>query len=396
MLSFRDKRINLFNLISYIVFFLFFFLLSLVIFFISFNVGNKGISIQLAGGGDDGTFYYNEVMRILSGDKSNLTSVYPLILSVFPKLFGVSDYMVVYYRLFNVLGVLLLLLISVKTAKYTISNEIGKQTNHLRLGVLFSCFYMFYISFVIVAVFSIYRDVWIYFFYILSTYCGLKLLRKFSFIYFFLLIISLASLYLFREYAAFSYVLAFIIFTINKSRFFAGNKFRTLILAVISLGLYFTFFLNYKVPILDMSLSDALNYRLYFIEKFTSGSQLGINLTEGTYLSFLKNYSLSFFYNLLSPLPWQIRNIQYLVIFLCESLPLILILIFLLKKKEMIKGNKELEFLIIHATTWMALISITNDNIGAGTRLRAITYILIVIVFFVVRFVEREKIARKD
>ncbi|MET3406376.1 hypothetical protein ABIC59_003834 [Priestia aryabhattai] len=396
MLSFRDKRINLFNLISYIVFFLFFFLLSLVIFFISFNAGNKGISIQLAGGGDDGTFYYNEVMRILSGDKSNLTSVYPLILSVFPKLFGVSDYMVVYYRLFNVLGVLLLLLISVKTAKYTISNEIGKQTNHLRLGVLFSCFYMFYISFVIVAVFSIYRDVWIYFFYILSTYCGLKLLRKFSFIYFFLLIISLISLYLFREYAAFSYVLAFIIFTINKSRFFAGNKFRTLILAVISLGLYFTFFLNYKVPILDMSLSDALNYRLYFIEKFTSGSQLGINLTEGTYLSFLKNYSLSFFYNLLSPLPWQIRNIQYLVIFLCESLPLILILIFLLKKKELIKGNKELEFLIIHAITWMALISITNDNIGAGTRLRAITYILIVIVFFVVRFVEREKIARKD
>lgn len=107
-----------------------------------------------------------------------------------------------------------------------------------------------------------------------------------------------------------------------------------------------------------------------------------ISLNGSNYILFLINYLHSYMGNLLGPLPWHISGIPTLLVFLIESIPMFLILRYLWKKKNQLTQVQK--YILLQAFVWIAFIGITNDNLGAATRLRAIGWILFIIVFVVV------------
>ena len=67
--------------------------------------------------------------------------------------------------------------------------------------------------------------------------------------------------------------------------------------------------------------------------------------------------------------------------FICifvESIPMILILIFMEKTKSLSSVQR---YVLLHPFIWISLIAVSNDNIGTATRLRPVAWILILVVF---------------
>ncbi|WP_396128520.1 hypothetical protein [Exiguobacterium mexicanum] len=70
-----------------------------------------------------------------------------------------------------------------------------------------------------------------------------------------------------------------------------------------------------------------------------------------------------------------------MLVFFIEALPMTLILLFLWSRRAYV--SKVQQFILMQAFVWNGLIAITNDNIGTALRLRAIAYLLILLVFVV-------------
>ena len=378
--------------------FLVYFILTTMIFFIGLKLGNEGITAYIFGG-DDGFFYWEQAKNIAAGRDAILTSIYPLIIGYLIKITGIESVYII--RIFNYCGFILLVLLSIYLIEMLFKLEGRKIESKYALSakiLLLVCF-LFYASLQMNVNLSIYRDIWIYTLYVLSIILSIRIIfyKKKRFLYLLLLIPSLWLLGAFRRYALLSFLLTIIIY--YGYRKFKGSKkpYGAIIVVLIFFGIYYTFFMDYIVPIVNMSLRAALNYRLSSLIINFGGSQMWISLDHGNFFIFLINYFHSYIGNLLGPLPWHISGTATLFVFFVESIPMILILIFLWRKRNLISSVQK--YVLLHSFIWISLIAVSNDNIGTATRLRPVAWILIIIVFVSVysknRYFKNNKISIK-
>ena len=379
--------------------FIIYFVFTTTIFFIASNYGNEGIALQIFGGGDDGFFYWEQAKNIAAGRDAILTSIYPLIIGYLIKITGIESVYII--RIFNYCGFILLVLLSIYLIEMLFKLEGRKIESKYALSakiLLLVCF-LFYASLQMNVNLSIYRDIWIYTLYVLSIILSIRIIfyKKKRFLYLLLLIPSLWLLGAFRRYALLSFLLTIIIY--YGYRKFKGSKkpYGAIIVVLIFFGIYYTFFMDYIVPVVNMSLRAALNYRLSSLTIHFGGSQMWISLDHENFLIFLINYFHSYIGNLLGPLPWHISGTATLFVFFVESIPMTLILMFLWRKRNLISSVQK--YVLLHSFIWISLIAVSNDNIGTATRLRPVAWILIIIVFVSVysknRYFKNNKISIK-
>ena len=362
--------------------FLFYFALTTIFYYLAIQQGNNGVTFKILGGGDDGYFYWVEAKKVAVGDEAVLTSVYPLMIGYLFKITGIeSPYLI---RFFNFFGFIILYLISLQIIKLfqKVDQSISRvnSNDNLNSYILLTGCYFLYVSFVMNLNLSIIRDVWIYTVYLLSLMTSIIIMfctRTNKMLYTFALLPCLWFLGELRGYALVSFILSIIIYLLYR-RFFKSRKSVVLLLILCSFGFYYTFFIDLKIYYLNKSLRDALNYRhSAFID--SNGSQMWIQLDQGNFFSFILQYIHSYLGNMIGPLPWHITGMNTFIIFLFESIPMIFILMFIYSKRSLL--SDPLKYTLLHAFVWFGLIAITNDNIGTATRLRAVGWIPILIVF---------------
>lgn len=374
------------------------FMLSTLAFFMAYRQGNEGVTLQLFGGGDDGQFYWEQALNVANAQPWIRTSIYPLIIGNLMKITGIQDVYLI--RMFNYVGYVILVLFSVKIGELLIQFESEKQLEkyYINAKVVILIGFLFYTSLQLNLHVSILRDIWIYALYVWAAYLFLKIMHANinKWIYILALIPILWLLGQFRPYILVSFLLATVIHTfynyIGQSKHISK-----LVIVLIMMGVvYYTFFIDFTLPIVNMSLRDALNYRMSSLTEFSGGSQMWINLNQPNVIFFLFNYIHSFFGNLIGPLPGDISGFSTLIVFFVETIPMVLMLIFIFRNRQYL--SKAQNFLLLHAFTWSALIAVSNDNVGTGTRLRPVTWILILIVVSVLYYKVRvaKKIKQKE
>lgn len=367
--------------------YIFYFTLTTLIFFISFNSGYEGVTIRIFGGGDDGFLYWDLAQSIARGFSLEdlwIPSIYPIILGYILKFTSSSSVYTI--RIFNYLGFILFTICGLKMIDLIYSWNKEKNLWNIkaknRAKIVFLLCLMFYASFVAYSVLSIYRDIWIYTFYLLSVFISLKLIfyRPRRVIWFLLLIFSVAILGKFRGYALLSFVVCLAVYFFYIKIFKKLKRPGLLVLiCVLLFAFYYSFFMDFKIPYVNMSLSDALNYRQSSLDLYAGGSQMNISLHQPSFVVFLINYLHSYMGNLLGPLPWHIRGGATLAVFFLETIPMTLILIYLWKNR--CKLNTVHKYLLLHSLVWIAFIAVSNDNIGTATRLRVVAWEMILLVF---------------
>lgn len=107
-----------------------------------------------------------------------------------------------------------------------------------------------------------------------------------------------------------------------------------------------------------------------------------INLEQSNYIMFLINYIHSYVGNFIGPLPWHISSKATMLVFIIETIPMLMILAYLWKKRHHITPVQK--YMFLHALVWISLIAVSNDNVGTATRLRPVAWVPILIVFAVV------------
>lgn len=377
----RQKKLQYLTIIqfTYIVYFLF----TTAMFFLAIKQGNEGITFRLFGGGDDGMFYWQQAQNVSSGDEWVRTSIYPFIIGKLMAFTGIHDVYLI--RFFNYIGFILLSLSLLKLIKAQINyeNELGKEDAY-RANVLILLALLFYPSLLMNVNMSIIRDVWIYLFYVLSVGISVKLFfgHKNKVLYGLLLILSIIALGQFRKYALLSFAISLALcYTYLKVKLMK-NPYRFVIICIGVFAIYYTLFIDYTLPIVNMTLRQALNYRMSGIELLSAGSNMRIHLDQPNAVMFMVNYVYSYIGNLIGPLPWHISGISTGVVFIFETIPMCLILRFLYKKRKLL--TRVQGYILLHSFVWISLIAVTNDNIGTASRLRPVAWLLILNVFVVV------------
>jgi hypothetical protein len=359
-----------------------YFVITTTIFFISLNLGSEGVTLRLFGGGDDGLFYWGEAKKIADGfGDVKLTSIFPLIVGFLIKISGSENAYII--RIFNYFGFILLTLSSSYLIKELLRFEINevKDLYHNSKLLLLLC-YLLYSSLLMSVNLSIVRDIWIYTLYSYLTLISIKVLfnSKNKITNILLLIPLMWLLGEFREYALLSFVLSIAIYYLYNKFRMKLSKFILFLLMLF--GIYYTLFKGYQVPIVNMTLSDALSYRTSALANYSGGSQMWIHLNQPSFPLFLMNYLHSYIGNLLGPLPWQISSFNTLYVFFVETIPMIFILVFIWKKRGLLTDVQK--YVLLHSVIWISLIALSNDNLGTATRLRPVAWILILIIFVTV------------
>ncbi|WP_214709065.1 MULTISPECIES: hypothetical protein [unclassified Exiguobacterium] len=369
------------GVVKYLV--LFYYLLATTVFYaLAIYATGNGVSYHLFGEGDDGVFYWEQAMNVFYDLSWIRTSIYPWVIGKLMQLIGTESVFAI--RLFNFVGMALLIHFALKLVSIQLATtELGEKEKRIRhyayLYALFS--FIAYISLFINITTSIYRDVWIYMLYIAATYLAIRWLFEKNWTYFLLLIPTVWLLGEFRTYALLSFVMATVLWLSLQAVRKVAGPFVILTLALVFFGVIYTFFMDVQVPIVDKTLRSALQYRSDGIGFLAGGSQMGIRLDASNYFGFLVNYVHSYLGNLVGPLPWDVRGLTILLAFFIEALPMTLILLFLWSRRAYV--TKVQQFILTQAFVWNGLIAITNDNIGTALRLRAIAYLLILLVFVV-------------
>lgn len=377
----REKKL-LFLFMQQLVVVTYFSLTSLF-FLLAFNKDHEGISLNLFGGGDDGYFYWEQAKNISHGQDAILTSIYPVIIGYLLKITGIENVYII--RLFNLLGFIILLILSYYTVSLIFKfNDIRLEKSYIydAKNLLLICF-LCYSSLLMYANLSIFRDIWIYSLYLLSVILSIKLIfeRNNKLLNIFLLLPVLWLLGEFRSYALLGFVLSISCYFFYKILIKRFNLVFIIFSIFVVYGVYYTIYIDFNVPIVNKSLRDILNYRWSGLTIYFGGSQMNIRLDESNYFIFLINYVHSYIGNLIGPLPWHIKGISTLIIFFIESIPMLLILYFLWKKRDILTIVQK--YILVHFFVWIGLIAIFNDNLGTATRLRAVGWILVLIVFVV-------------
>lgn len=377
----REKKL-LFLFMQQLVVVTYFSLTSLF-FLLAFNKDHEGISLNLFGGGDDGYFYWEQAKNISHGQDAILTSIYPVIIGYLLKITGIENVYII--RLFNLLGFIILLILSYYTVSLIFKfNDIRLEKSYIydAKNLLLICF-LCYSSLLMYANLSIFRDIWIYSLYLLSVILSIKLIfqRNNKLLNIFLLLPVLWLLGEFRSYALLGFVLSISCYFFYKILIKRFNLVFIIFSIFVVYGVYYTIYIDFNVPIVNKSLRDILNYRWSGLTIYFGGSQMNIRLDESNYFIFLINYVHSYIGNLIGPLPWHIKGISTLIIFFIESIPMLLILYFLWKKRDILTIVQK--YILVHFFVWIGLIAISNDNLGTATRLRVMGWILVLIVFVV-------------
>lgn len=379
------------SIVRYLV--LIYYLLATIIFYmLAIFVNGNGVSFQIFGGGDDGAFYWEQAMNVFYDLTWIRTSIYPWIIGKYMQLIGTESVFAI--RMFNFFGVALLLHFSLKLVTIQITS-ISPQENISRIQrnayLLALGSYVAYISLFFNITTSIFRDVWIYMLFITATYLAIRWIFEKNWTYFILLLPTIWLLGQFRTYALLSFVLAtgiwFVLRIVKRPLLFFT-------LFIILFGGIYTFFMDMNVPIVDRTLRSALQYRSSGLGQLGGGSQMGIQLDSTNYAGFLIHYTHSYLGNLIGPLPWHIQSASTAIAFLIEAIPMTLIIWFIWLKRASL--TKIQGFILTQAFVWNGLIAITNDNIGTALRLRAIAYLLILLVFAVAYSRHREEIKKES
>lgn len=374
------KRVFLFWLLSFE-----YFLITTVVYFYSLKSGQSGVSLKVFGGGDDGIFYWNQIIEMFANNYvgQQYTSAYVPIVGHIVKFFGILDPYIVrlinyFIFIFFVIGVLQIISLIAKELninKYKIQNVL--------LVVM-----MFYPSLIIYTNLSLYRDIWIYCLFIWSVLSVIiffekeRVLAAISFAFF------IVILYFFRPYASFSIITAVLLYILIRR----VSKKNLILIGLIGLGIltiWYSFFKNTNIPILNMSLNDALEYREGSIaQQYNSGaSDISFKLNQSNVLYFLIAYLYSFLTNLCGPLLWQMSSVTILATGLTEGIAIVFVVFSIIsdtKKVNNISSGEQI--LICQSIVWIALISITNKNIGTGTRLRIPAIIFLLILCFILKY----------
>lgn len=356
-----------------------YFLSTTAMFLISLWQGNHGIGVKLFGGGDDGIFYWEQVQNIIAGRPWVRYSIYPQIIGNIVKYSGIeSPYLV---RLFNYGGLLFLLAAAIKLVEFQVSSWKGDREGEWDTKILFLIALLCYPSLQIYASISILRDVWIYGLYTISLLLSLKLLffPKHKVLNLLLLVPLLWLLGGFRSYALLSFLLS-TGFCIAYKQFRYIRKIKILLFILfLVFGVIYTGYQTTPFPIVHKSVYDILGVRSHLMDVNSGGSQMWINLHQPNYLLFCVQYIHSYFGNFFGPLPWHIKSLSMGLLFMVETVPMILMLMFIWMKRKLLSQAQWL--ILIHAVVWIGLIALYNDNISTGTRLRVVAWIPILTVF---------------
>lgn len=365
---FSQKNILVFLGVS-----LFYLVFSLVNYFFSKRNGQLGLGgIISFGGGNDSFFYWQQAMNYYHDPKTILTetSIYvPLIANVI-KFVKILDPIVL--KLLNYFVFLISIYLIIKVNQ-TVSDNNMKIRNRLILTYL-----LVYPSLIFIITTGIFRDVWILAFQLLACLNYLKFFRTKKV---FFLIMGLANTYLlsqFRGYAGLAMIVALIVIAMIELVSYKRIK-QIIVIVILIFVFWYSFFRNLQLPIVNMSLSDALDYRTSTIDLYSGGSTIGIRLDQPNIVLFIVNYFYSFLSNLVGPLINQWNSVATLMTGIIESFPILYMIIKIIKNKS--KISRDSFYLLIINTIWIATIAISNDNLGTATRLRLFTYISLVIVF---------------
>lgn len=373
---YNQKKIFIFSCIFVSVSY---FILTTVIYFISIKMGQQGITIPLFNGVDDGIYYWDWALKasqgLLGRDETRFNAY---VVGMFMKYTGLSNPYI--FRIFNQIGFMLLIYFSFML----IDMQAGAESkNYAPKTLLLYCF-LFYASLVLNVNLSIYRDIWIYMFFTASVAYAVKIIYKQKYRFITLFFIMLWLLYNLRPYAAFSVLLSL---ALHFFIFFADKRMNNKILIVFILCIttifavvYYTFFIDYRMPIVNLTLREGLKYRAYVA---FGESQMGIGLDQPNVFLFLLNYAYSFVGNMIGPLPWHISGWSTCLVFFVETVPMVYIIHSLFILRSTFSNIQK--YLLLNALIWISLIAITNDNIGTGTRLRVLTWVMLMIVFVVIK-----------
>ncbi|XJS10993.1 hypothetical protein ACF3NG_01635 [Aerococcaceae bacterium WGS1372] len=393
----KKQKIYLFIMQAIVVATLF---LSVAVFFLASRQGNDGVTLQIFGEGDDGAFYWAQALNVKNGLPWIRTSIYPLIIGNILKFFDSNNVYLI--RLFNSIGFFLLIIASIKLVKLQYKDE-GihfQDTYYTDSKIMLLLMLMFYLSLQMNIHISILRDIWLYYLYVQNLVIGVNiLLKKRANIYYILFwIFSLWLMGQFRAYILVSYIASIVVYYLYQAVSKRRRIRALIIMLVFLLGLYYTFLMDFNMPIVNKSMREALTYRLSFLTEITGGSQMGINLIQPNYLLFLVNYVMSLIGNFIGPLPWQVNSVGTLAVFFVETIPMLFILYYIYKHLSKLTNTQI--FIISHAIVWIGLTAVSNDNIGTATRLRPITWILLLIIFVVIyyksKFVKKMTITKGE
>lgn len=387
----KNKKLQFITLFHFSV--VLYLIITLLIYFVALKEGNNGITLNLFGGTDDGYFYWDQAQNIANGRPWIRTSIYPYIIGMLVKTTGINDVLII--RVFNLFGFILFLLTSIGLIKWQYTHDSAIYNKKMRYSsyMLLIILLLGYLSMHMIASLSIYRDIWISLFFSLSVLLSSKILFKNtnSMITLSFLVLSGAALLGFRNYALAAFLTGLLIHLLFTR---IEKPARLIIIVTILFSLYYTFFIDLTLPLVNLSLRDALEFRSINLENFAGGSQMGIELVQSNFILFFLNYIVSYIGNLVGPLPWLINSPAMLLVFVFESLPMIYMLFYLYNKKNLItKGQR---YILLQAFIWIAFIAISNDNIGTAARLRVISWVLIFTVIATIWVKEKYEIREQS
>lgn len=353
------------NQVKFILYILFFtliiFLLNSFFYLYSKSIGLDGFDTKLFGGGSDGSFYAEQAIKFAENSSYIYTSVHIPILGMILKIFGTENLFIL--KLFNQMGNVLLVLATIYLSTL-ITDKI--KYNNLCLIILINILYP---SLLILSTTSIYRDNWILFYYILALCFLIKYIKTKNIIFSLLFLVTLVPLFLYRDYAVLPLLIVYIFYFLRK---FISLKWMLLFLFVL-LNLSIIFAKDYKFPLINMSISDALLFRQTGMESMAGGSQLNIHLDTTNLVSFYLNYFYAFLSSVFGPFIWQANSFSMLMIMCCEGIPFLLIAYYVIKN---IKTMSVSEIIIIISSLVLFLeISLINDNLGTATRVRILGWL---------------------
>lgn len=359
------KNSQLKLIIYFLIFMLIIFTLNTGFYLYSLHIGLDGFNTKLFGGGSDGSLYAREAVKFAENRAYTYTSIHTPILGCILKIFGTENLFVL--KVFNQIGNILLALVTMYLS-YLLTEKVKYRKQYL---ILLSN--LIYPSLLILSTTSIYRDNWILVFYILGLCWLIKYVKTRAFIYNLLFIINLIPLFLYRDYAVLPLIVVYLLYFLKKIM----NIKIILISLFVILNLCFVWIKDYKFPIFNMSISDALLFRQTGMETLNGGSQLNINLAADDLSDFYIDYFYSFVSSVFGPFFWQAKSFSMVVLMCTESIAFLIIFIYLIKN---IKSMSTSEIIIIVASLILFLeISLINDNLGTATRVRILGWLPLIV-----------------
>ena len=333
-----------------------------IVFFVYYQSFIEG---TVFGGGNDADYYHNYALGYdaITGRPVDFAANY------WPVILRFLNENELYNR--EVLS-LILFVMSLTLTPYIYYKMIKIQANEIKPVMAGSFLLIIYYPSLFYITLDIFRDVLMFTILLFSFLLYKKVLdsnqvrvrvRAYFFIY-----LGLAYfLYLMRSYLGFAMALTpFVYLILTKTRTYLK-----------------TWIIVYFVTLILVQnfggFDEILNYRERFVIYGRGGSTLGIGLLDKSPIMFIFYY----IYSLLGQLfGLFLVNINSIFVFILETVPFILALIYVFKNIKFM--NKFAIFLLTFFTIYTTVWLLGNDNLGTAVRLRVPSYLVIFACMFIV------------